>query len=180
MAMALVEEYYALLNSGDVVAAFDMLAGYGSANHLTSLRVAVDGMNAQFTVDCSASESAPLITCSETISDDFYGPAGIALKGSIGYELAGTEANQLRIRSSGPTACTSESNPGVTYLLDLYEWIVVARPDLESKFSGNLDMGSLGIPCTAYPFLNAELASEVCEVIPEFVAQSDNYPIPTA
>jgi len=179
-AMAVVEEYYRLLNSGDVVAAFDMLVGSGSGNHRTSLRMAVDGTNAQITVDCSASEVQPVITCSETISDDFYGPAGIVLKGRIAYAFAGSEATKLTLRSTGTTACTSESYRGTTYLLALYEWIVVAHPDLESTFTGSLDMGKLGIPCTAYPFVNPELASDVCKVVPEFVAQSDVYPIPTA
>ena len=177
--MALVEEYYGLLNTGDVEAALDMIAGFLGENFRENLTMAVDGANARFATDCSISETEPVVRCRETISDDLYGPAGIALTGGMRYTVAVGESDQLTLRFDGPPACTSESYTNANYLLDLYDWVVGAHSILRLNFTGDLSMGELGIPCTAYPFPTAELAIEVCEVVPEFLAQSDKYPITT-
>jgi hypothetical protein len=177
-AMTLVEEYYSMLNSGDAVAALDLVKMEAGSVHHRSLLVGMDGANAQFSIGCSISETQPLVVCRETITDDLYGPAGIVLTGSTAYAATRSDASRLALRLSGLTACTSESYEGTTYLLDLYEWIVVAHPELESKFTGELSMGKLGIPCTAYPFRAGDDAAEVCDVVSEFIAQSDKYPVP--
>lgn len=177
--MALVEEYYGLLNTGDVEAALDMITGFLGENFRESLTMAVDGANARFATDCSISETEPVVSCWETILDDLYGPAGIALAGGMRYTVAGNESDRLTLRFDGPPACTSESYTNANYLLDLYDWIGTAHSILRTNFTGDLSAGELGIPCTAYPFGTAELAIEVCDVVPEFVAQSDKYPITT-
>jgi hypothetical protein len=174
--LLLVEDFYAALNSGDSAAALDMIKG--NEILLESLGVAVDGTNAVFSADCSISEDRPIVNCTEKVTDDLYGPAGITLRGGTSFaRLHYGTGTLLNIEQSVASACISESYSGTNYLVDLYEWITVAHPELAPKFTGDLSQGTLGIPCTAYPFRDGDNASEVCNVVPDFVAQSNQYPI---
>lgn len=175
--LVLVEDFYAALNSGDSAAALDMIKG--NEILLKSLEVAVDGTNAAFSADCSISdERANLVNCTENVIDDLYGPAEITLSGRTSFaRLPYGTGSPLRTENSAASACISEGYVTANYLVDLYKWITVAHRELARNFTGDLGQGPLGIPCTAYPFRNGDNASEVCEVVPEFVAQSDQYPI---
>jgi len=177
-ALALVEDYYATLNAGDVGAALSMVSGSMPGNLSSTLQIGVEGLGTKFVVDCSISESRHHIVCSEVVTDNLYGPAGITLNSHVGYTTTSNGTIQLIVDGYGNPACSGDPTGSAgTYLLDLYAWIVETHPELERNFTGTLSMGTLGIPCTPYPFSRAENASEISDVVPEFVAQSDRYPV---
>jgi hypothetical protein len=178
--LALVEDYYATLNAGDVAAALAMVSGSIPENLSSTLQIGVEGLDTRFVVDCSISETRRHIVCSEVVTDSLYGPAGIMLKSHIGYTINQDRIGLVSGEGYGIQSCAGDpTGPAATYLIDLYDWVVETQPELARKFTGELSMGTLGIPCTPYPFSGAENASEVSDVVPEFVAQSDKYPIST-
>lgn len=177
-ALALIEDYYATLNSGDVAAALAMVSGFMPSNLPLTLHVGVEGLGASFIVDCSISDTRRHIVCNETVTDNLYGPAGITLRAHVGYAIAENTITRLAGEGHDLGACSGDpTGHTATYLLNLYDWIVETHPELESQFTGTLSMGTLGIPCTPYPFSRAESASEISKVVSEFVARSDKYPI---
>lgn len=179
-ALALVEDYYATLNTGNVAAALAIVSGSMPSNLPWTLKTGVEGLGTQFAANCSISETRHHIVCNETVTDNLYGPAGITIRAHVGYATGQNTITRLVGEGYGIPACSGDpTGRTATYLVDLYDWIAETHPELEWMFTGTLSMGTLGIPCTPYPFLSAENASEISDVVPEFVAQSDRYPIST-
>jgi hypothetical protein len=179
-ALALIEDYYAALNAGDVATGRDLVERSTSfAQPFEVLPLAVDGVGARFVFDCSVSESQPRVMCHETVTDSLCGPAGIALEGSVSYRV--TDEGLLATEESPghlPVCVGDPPGDAARFLLGFYEWVVDTHQDLKWVWTGDLSTGVLGISCTPYPLVNAQAATNACDIVPEFIAQSDIYPRP--
>jgi len=177
-AMDLVDELYATLNAGELPS--DILEMDGEMELVLS--IATGGLNAQFTHSCDLSESATgeavQIDCSEEVWDDFYGPAGIRPTSSVTYEMRG---DRLAIVDGRTCADRAPSGEVWEYLRAYDQWLVadVGRWVLW-RGEGNTQL----LPCTPYPFVDVgnperspSLAKEYVELVPEFLADSDTYPL---
>jgi hypothetical protein len=175
--MALVEEYYSALNSGDWYAAFEFVNGETLGQRLP---MAVEGLHSQFAYDCELGETAGFIICTEDVTDDLYGPAGITNHASVRY--AYHEGRLIVDRDDWqhqPFVCSADlRGDSLSFLMEFRVWAADAHPELERYWLWGDPIDSvLAVPCTVYPFRSPEAAVEICKSVPEFVAQSDHWPI---
>jgi hypothetical protein len=65
--------------------------------------------------------------------------------------------------------------------MEIRIWSAKTHPELEVYWLWGEPIDStLAIPCTVYPFVNKDNAIKVCEIVPEFVAQADDWPLGSA
>lgn len=180
-ALGTVESFYEALNSGDVEHALEFLVDRThSADLKGRLRIAVEGLNAQFSYDCTPGSTGGLISCEEYVTDDLYGPAGITNGATVSYRYG--EGKLIVSGWHRPFVCEAEPRGDAgTFLMEFRVWAAQAHPELERYWHWGEPIDSrLAIPCTVYPFTHSENAIKVCEIVPEFVAQSDNWPTDNA
>jgi hypothetical protein len=166
-----IDEYYAAMNDADV-GAWSLVR---SQFVRPDLVMVVDGVGGRFEHDCALSETSRQVTCTETVDDDLYGPAGVGLRERVTFVADADGIAQDRISC----AADDPSGGSAAYLLDLYDWVVTVYPDMGSAWTGNLESGVPGIPCTPYPFRDVEAAQQIVALVPEFLAHSDRWPLET-
>jgi hypothetical protein len=177
-ALSTIDNLYAALNSGDVEAALDILVDTTSDERLAQmLRLSVDGLNAQFTYDCTPDPNLRKISCLEGVDDDLYGPAGITNESTVTYTY--TRDKLIVDQMSQSFVCHTEpSGQTGNFLMGLRVWASNNHPELERYWLWGEPIDSpLAIPCTVYPFSRPESAIEIANIVSEFVAESTSWPI---
>lgn len=179
-ALATADGYYTALNSGDLETAFSLLVDNRPDRLLRDqLRIAVAGANAQFAYECAAEDTPGSILCDETITDDLFGPAGTTNQARVRYHY---DAGKLILDPEDsfhqPLACETEpAGDALRFLMDFRVWSAESHPELEEYWLWGYPIDSIGaVPCRVYPFDDPEDAGTVIAIVPEFIAQSDEWP----
>ena len=176
VALATIDSFYAALNSGDTEAA---LALVHDARLAEKLPIAIEGLRSQFASNCTLGETQGLVKCTEDVTDDLYGPAGITNQAFVNYWYRG---DKLIVDNLGkghqPFVCEGDpTGESMSFLMEFRVWAAEAHPELERHWLWGEPIDStLSIPCTVYPFRSPENATEISKIVPEFVTQSDRWP----
>lgn len=179
-ALTAVDDFYAALNAGDVEAALRLVVDATPEARMTEkYPIAVNGLNAQFEYECTLS-SPGTVECVEYVSDDLYGPAGIT--NSATFSFAYRSGNLAYSHYPWPFVCEFDpTGDALTFLMEFRVWSAENHPELEPYWYWGWPIDSpAAIPCTVYPFTSAENATTVCELVPEFIAQSAKWPVDSA
>ncbi len=176
-AMELVEGFYATLNAGEVPHAFMVIDG--ELRH--HFDVATRGLNAQFTYSCEAltvDADYVRIRCAENVWDDFYGPAGIRHANEITYMAVG---ERLAVVEGHTCPAKAPEGEAWEFLQAFDRWLVT---DSVQSLLWQGEGAERLLPCPPYPFMDIEspgrspeLAQEYVAFLPEFLADSDTYPL---
>jgi hypothetical protein len=169
----LVEGFYAALNTGNEAAARALVTD--GSEFYERLPIALEGVAAQFEYDC-ALLYPPVVECVETVTDDLYGPAGLTHQATVHYRVDGETLSPSREQQ--PFICSADP-PGESarYLVEFRTWAASAYPELETYWVWGEPIDSAtAIPCRPYPFATPEGAAAICQIVPEFINQSDRWP----
>jgi hypothetical protein len=174
-AIAVVESFYAALNTGEKEAIGDLSPGFLATAGARTLPIAVAGAGARFDVHCLPDLDAPQVICDERVTDDLYGPAGITHHRSVRYTVIDRRLVVEGFRP--PFVCSADPEGSAQrFLLDFHEWSVTAHPETARRWEWGTDNTAISIPCTPYPFRTTEGATEICSQLDEFLAQSEEWP----
>lgn len=179
-ALAAIDDFYAALNSGDVESAYGLVVGTPGSRLAEKLPIAIDGLHAQFEYECTLG-SPGNVGCVEYVTDDLYGPAGITNHGAVSFFYY---ADKLAMsgHDSQPFVCEFDpTGDSLIFLMEFRVWAAETHPELERYwFWGEPIDTPAAIPCTVYPFNSSESAGKIGEIVPEFVAQSADWPVDSA
>ena len=181
-ALGAVDALYAALSVGDVETALSIAHG----NDLVSvLPIAVEGLHSTFAHECTLAETPGVIRCTETVVDDLYGPAGISNEAFVRYRYHEGElalATDAEYQPNLPFICEADPRgDALRFLMEFRVWAASNHPELEGSWKWGWPIDSTtAIPCTVYPFSTIEAAREIAGIVPEFVAQSDDWPLDDA
>lgn len=174
VALATVDSFYAAINSGDTEAA---LALVHDARFAEKLPIAIEGLRSQFAYDCTLGETQGLVNCTEDVTDDLYGPAGITNQAFVNYWYHGDKLIAVDGRHQSFVCESDPTGDSLSFLMEFRVWAAEAHPELERYWVWGAPIDStLAIPCTVYPFRSPEDATEISKIVPEFVTQSDRWP----
>lgn len=177
-ALARLDDFYSAVNAGDFETAFAVVDLPKLSPRLNSGQLAVysQGVGAHISHSCSLSETERVVTCTETVTDDLYGPAGIDHQAGEAYVVRGDTIMAYSAMPSSFLFCTEPPGAALEFLLEFHQWAVTTHPELEANWWWGVDDTKSSIPCTPYPFHTPEDAAEICDVVAEFVEQSDRWP----
>ncbi len=137
---ALVSEYHAAYNAGDVDRAIDLLSETIREVSPSDLRFWVEDLGERVDAYCIPSPEYPGgIVCAESYTDPLHGVAGLSLKTSFIYFERDGEL--LQTPDPGTTypypGCLSNRCPQAydAFTTDLYTWLQVAHPNVAEEIT---------------------------------------------
>ncbi|HSG79852.1 MAG TPA: hypothetical protein VLD62_09750 [Acidimicrobiia bacterium] len=160
---------YAALGAGDL----DAASGPVVQHNLPLLRDLFERLGGKVWAECEVAGGGPVqvVTCTEHMEDAFYGPAGILPTAKVVWLTGDSGVARISWDRSDPRVFEHLTPAMSVYLGRFGTWLQERDPDLYRESGYTSD------PCGCFPFPNPEGATGVLELVPEFVAQSEDYPL---
>jgi len=184
---------YGALNNGSVLGVLShhrkgSRPGMAESGWDRALSILIDGGEARVAVECGPGERTAhgtvLVRCDQQIVDDrFYAPAGITWTETVVWEADATGLIPVEGRGL-PIWIAEPKGDARAYLVDFDSWLL-ERHRQESVWGwiwlyeeeGLYPNWVDGLPCGPYSVVSAAGARAVFPLVPEFLAESDDWPL---